>query len=83
MRTRISQNFTLHNGKEVVRRSRQRTDFCTFCPANHNENANGSKSQWGRKVAAKKAYSSGKHRKEVKCWYKYWDLYDKHYEGMK
>lgn len=81
MRNRVSQDFSLSSSKEVLRASRLKDNFCTFCPANHNENANGSKSRWGRKVAKKTEYTTGKHRKEID-WNNrpYWDLCDKHYD---
>ena len=54
---------------------------CAYCPANHNENRRGHKSKWGRKVASRRRYTTGKGRKEIdwtQC--PYWDLWDEHYE---
>lgn len=54
---------------------------CTYCPPNANENENGHHSAWGRKVAAKHKYATGKGRKEIN-WHKYgpWSLCDRHYD---
>ena len=56
---------------------------CSWCPAHNNENSSGSHSQWGRKVATKTFYATGKGRKEKKAFYrrgrKLW-FYDKHDE---
>ena len=84
MRNRKSQRFDYVTSKELIFAERMCQGDCTYCPANHNENANGHKSQWGRKVAAKRKYRTGKGRKEVD-WrdIPYWDLYDKHYENNK
>ena len=81
MRNRKSQNFDYATSKELILAERRGQGDCTYCPANHNENARGSKSLWGRKVAAKQKYRTGKGRKEID-WrlIPFWDLYDKHYE---
>lgn len=80
MRNRISQRPYVHNGREAVLYERMVQGDCTFCPANHNENAHGSRSKWGRKVAMKQYYSTGRKRKEIN-WYDFgpWDLTDYHY----
>lgn len=82
MRNRISQRPSVHNGREALLTSRSQEGQCLWCPPNHNENAHGARSKWGRKVAAKRFYATGKGRKEIN-WNKhpYWDLYDKHYES--
>lgn len=65
-------------------KSREMQGDCNFCPPNHCENAHGEHSKWGRKVASKQKYRTGKGRKEID-WTKhpYWDLWDKHYEKKK
>lgn len=71
----------IFNGKEAIRKERELQGDCPFCPPNHNENARGSKSHWGRKVAKKTYYRTGKGRKEID-WHRdgrFWDLEDKHY----
>lgn len=80
MRNRISQRPYIHNGREAVLYERMRQGDCTFCPPNHNENKNGHKSKWGRKVAMKQYYATGRKRKEWN-WYSIgpWDLNDAHY----
>ena len=84
MRNRVSQRKKYYgcNGRQIVLVERAKQGDCTFCPANHNENENGSHSQWGREVAAKRAYSTGKGRKEIN-WDSIgpWNLTDKHYAG--
>lgn len=52
-----------------------------MCPPNHNDNKHGSHSRWGRKVAMKTKYITGKGRKEWN-WFKIgpWDLTDAHYQ---
>lgn len=82
MRNRVSQRPSVHNGREAILLERMQQGDCTYCPANHNENAHGSKSVWGRKVAAKHKYATGKGRKEIN-WYKLgpWDLTDNHYNS--
>ena len=82
MRNRPSQLSKYHTGREVVLAERLRQGDCTYCPANHGENSHGEKSRWGRKVAAKRRYRTGKGRKEIN-WHKYGprDLQDKHYES--
>ena len=82
MRNRASQQPFVHNGREAVLFERARQGDCTWCPPNHNENARGERSKWGRKVAAKRAYATGKCRKKIN-WneHPYWDLYDKHYDN--
>lgn len=84
MRNRISQRGYIENGRECILEERRKQGDCTFCPANHNENTHGSKSKWGRKVAAKRLYSTGKGRKEIN-WFKLgpWDLQDDHYNPDK
>lgn len=81
MRNRKSQLRKYHNGKEVILAERMQQGDCTYCPANHNENRHGHKSKWGRKVASRRQYTTGKGRKEID-WTKhpYWDLWDEHYE---
>lgn len=81
MRNRISQQPFVHNGREAVLFERLRQGDCTWCPPNRNENENGRHSLWGRKVAAKRKYATGKGRKEIN-WYKYgpWNLCDRHYD---
>jgi len=85
---RASKSKSVHNSREAVlwdRLHRPKAGYCcTFCPPNHCENERGHHSQWGRKVAAKRAYSTGKGRKEFdwtnNC--PYWDLNDKHYASL-
>lgn len=85
---RASKSKSVHNSREAVlwdRLHRSKAGYCcTFCPPNHCENERGHHSQWGRKVAAKRAYSTGKGRKEFD-WTNdcpYWDLNDKHYASL-
>ena len=75
MRNRYTQRKDIYNGKEAVLFIRAREG-----PPNHNENSHGSHSDWGRKVAKKRQYATGKGRKEIN-WWKYgpWDLTDKRY----
>lgn len=81
MRNRISQREGIHNGRECILIERAKQGDCLYCPPNHNENAHGEKSLWGRKVAAKHKYATGRGRKEIN-WVKYgpWDLTDYHYD---
>lgn len=81
MRNGISQQIKYHNGKEVILAERLKQGDCTFCPPNHGENTNGSHSKWGRKVASKQKYRTGKGRKEIN-WYELGprDLTDYHYQ---
>lgn len=53
----------LHSNREVVVVSRQHSDICTWCPPNGGENAKKC-SQWGKKRAMKRAYTTGKKRKQ-------------------
>lgn len=80
MRNRISQRKNIHNGRECILAERLHQGDCLYCPPNHDENRHGHKSKWGRKVAAKQAYKTGKGRKEIN-WveHPYWDLWDEHY----
>ena len=80
MRNRVSQSKKIHNGRECVLAERRMQGDCLWCYANHCENRVGHKSRWGRKVAAKQKYRTGKGRKEID-WTRqpYWDLWDEHY----
>ena len=80
MRNRYTQRKDIPNGRDALRYIRSHTNYCTFCPPNHGENSHGSHSLWGRKVAAKRLYATGKGRKEFN-WYRYgpYDLTDKRY----
>lgn len=81
MRNRTSQQTKYHTGKEVVLAERAKQGDCTFCPPNQNENENGRHSLWGRKVAAKQKYRTGKGRKEINWWQRGpWNLTDFHYK---
>lgn len=55
---------TAPNNKILVRISRQHSDFCTYCPPNGGENLRGHRSHWGKKRAMKRAYATGKRRKQ-------------------
>ena len=82
MRNRMSQSGSVHNGKECIFGRKKKQGDCTYCPANHNENSHGHHSQWGRKVAAKTQYATGKGRNERYLTHKkYWDgsAWDKRY----
>lgn len=61
---RAKARLKAHNNREFVRLSRLSCDFCTLCPANDIENLRGSHSVWGRKRAARREYTTGKHRSE-------------------
>ena len=70
-----------YTGNQIARLNFE--GFCTFCPAHSNENSSGSHSKWGKKVAAKTFYATGKGRKTQKNFYrrgKYIWLYDKHFD---
>lgn len=51
---------------------------CKYCPPHKGDNDRNSRSQWGKKVAAKTMYSTGKKRKELPKYMRKW--YDKHYD---
>lgn len=81
MRNRISKRLKYHNYKEILLKIRSKQGDCTLCPPNHNENHHGEHSKWGRKVAKRRQYTTGKGRKEFD-WYNKgpWDLTDYHYK---
>ena len=70
-----------YTGNQIARRCF--AGHCTLCPAHNNENSSGEHSKWGRKVAAKTFYATGKGRKEKEKFYrrgrKLW-LYDARYD---
>lgn len=81
MRNRLFQQKDIYNNREYVLKSRLQQGDCLWCSPNHNENRRGHKSKWGRKVASRRQYTTGKGRKEIdwtQC--PYWDLWDEHYE---
>lgn len=51
-----------HNNREYILMSRQQHGDCTFCGRHDGENMHGSLSQWGKKRAMKRFYSTGKTR---------------------
>lgn len=69
-----------NNDREYKLYSLQCYGKCTWCPPHDGDNVQFRKSysQWGKKVAAKTAYSSGKKRKEVPKHLRQW-WFDKHY----
>lgn len=51
---------------------------CRWCAPHRGDNDTNSRSQWGKKVAMKNYYATGKGRKELPKFMRKW--YDKHYE---
>lgn len=81
MRNRLFQQKDIYNNREYVLKSRAHQGDCLWCYPNHNENRRGHKSKWGRKVASRRQYTTGKGRKEIDWTNQpYWDLWDEHYE---
>ena len=54
--------------------------LCPYCAPHRGDNDRGSRSRWGKKVAMKNYYATGKGRKELPKFMRKW--YDKHYEDV-
>ena len=66
------------NNREYKNLSLDGLGKCKYCPPHKGDNDTGNRSQWGKKVAAKTLYVTGKGRKELPKFMRKW--YDKHYE---
>lgn len=66
------------NNREYKNFSMDGLGLCKWCPPHHGDNDRGSRSRWGKKVAARTMYVTGKKRKELPKYMRKW--YDKHYE---
>lgn len=66
------------NNREYKSLSLDGLGKCKYCPPHRGDNDRGSHSQWGKKVAAKTLYVTGKGRKELPKFMRKW--YDKHYD---
>lgn len=68
MRNRLTQrpeNWDL-TGRQMVLLERAQQGDCTFCPANRGDNQTGHLAKWGKKVAKKHEYATGKRRNDKK-----------------
>lgn len=75
-RTTARRNATTN--REFINYSLDALGLCKYCPPHGGDNVRGSRSAWGKKVAAKTMYATGKKRKELPKYMRKW--YDKHYE---
>lgn len=66
------------NNREYKNFSMDGLGLCKWCPPHHGDNDRGSRSRWGKKVAARTMYVTGKKRKELPKYMRKW--YDKHYD---
>lgn len=66
------------NNREYKSLSLDGLGKCKYCPPHKGDNDTGNRSQWGKKVAAKTLYVTGKGRKELPKFMRKW--YDKHYD---
>lgn len=66
------------NNREYKNLSLDGLGKCKYCPPHKGDNDTGNRSQWGKKVAAKTLYATGKGRKELPKFMRKW--YDKHYD---
>ena len=66
------------NNRQYVRLSLDGLGKCPYCSPHKGDNDRNSRSQWGKKVAARRYYTTGKGRKELPKFMRKW--YDKHYQ---
>lgn len=66
------------NNREYKSLSLDGLGKCKYCPPHKGDNDRGSRSQWGKKVAARTFYVTRKGRKELPKFMR--KRYDKHYE---
>lgn len=75
-RTKARRSAT--NNREYKSLSLEGLGKCKYCPPHRGDNDRNSRSRWGKKVAAKTLYVTGKGRKELPKFMRKW--YDKHYD---
>lgn len=80
MSYRVKARRLATNSREYKSFSLDGLGLCKWCPPHQGDNDRGSRSRWGKKVAAKTMYVTGKKRKELPKYMRKW--YDKHYEDV-
>ena len=89
MRNRYTQRpeYWDYTGSQLVRLARARQGDCLWCAANRGDNQKGRLAKWGKKVAKKHEYATGKKRNDSKFrqfsyfrGYKICAYYDAHFD---